>query len=130
MTITSSTSENTFTREDHQYMARAIELAKKGHYTVSPNPRVGCVLVNANKIIGEGFHQKAGGGHAEVNAIGDAQAKYPELIKGATAYVTLEPCSHFGRTPPCAQGLIDVGVAKVISAMVGISSTLLLLQFL
>jgi diaminohydroxyphosphoribosylaminopyrimidine deaminase/5-amino-6-(5-phosphoribosylamino)uracil reductase len=107
-----------FTLEDHQYMARAIELAKKGHYTTSPNPRVGCVLVNDNKVIGEGYHQKAGDGHAEVNAIRDAKQNNPTLIKGATAYVTLEPCSHFGRTPPCAKGLIDVGVAKVIAAMV------------
>ncbi|MBL0709792.1 MAG: bifunctional diaminohydroxyphosphoribosylaminopyrimidine deaminase/5-amino-6-(5-phosphoribosylamino)uracil reductase RibD [Colwellia sp.] len=106
-------------------MALAIKLAKQGHYTTSPNPRVGCVLVSgmntANtevKIIGQGFHQKAGQGHAEVNAIAEAEQKYPELIKDATAYVTLEPCSHFGRTPPCAQGLIDVGVKRVVAAMV------------
>lgn len=112
----------TFTVNDHRYMARAIELAKKGHYTTSPNPRVGCVLVNHShdhsKVIGEGYHQKAGQGHAEVNAINDAQANFPELLKGATAYVTLEPCSHFGRTPPCAQGLIDAGIGRVIAAMV------------
>ncbi|WP_354668385.1 bifunctional diaminohydroxyphosphoribosylaminopyrimidine deaminase/5-amino-6-(5-phosphoribosylamino)uracil reductase RibD [Colwellia sp. D2M02] len=118
MTVALVTPKHEFTLEDHQFMARAIALAKKGHYTVSPNPRVGCVLVNQGKIIGEGYHQKAGEGHAEVNAIRDAKQKNPTLIKGATAYVTLEPCSHFGRTPPCAQGLIDVGVSKVISAMV------------
>lgn len=107
-----------FTLEDHQYMTRAIELAKKGHFTTSPNPRVGCVLVNQKKIIGEGYHQKAGEGHAEVNAIRHAKKNNPSLLKGATAYVTLEPCSHFGRTPPCSQALIDIGVTKVIAAMV------------
>jgi diaminohydroxyphosphoribosylaminopyrimidine deaminase/5-amino-6-(5-phosphoribosylamino)uracil reductase len=103
-------------------MALAIKLAKQGHYTVSPNPRVGCVLVNtidgADQIIGSGYHQKAGQGHAEVNALLDAKQNYPHLIKGATAYVTLEPCSHFGRTPPCAQGLIDAKVKRVVAAMV------------
>jgi len=107
-------------------MALAIKLAKKGHYTTSPNPRVGCVLVNTvdgeEQIIGTGFHQKAGQGHAEVNALLDAKKNYPHLssslVKNATAYVTLEPCSHFGRTPPCAQGLIDAGVKRVVAAMV------------
>jgi diaminohydroxyphosphoribosylaminopyrimidine deaminase/5-amino-6-(5-phosphoribosylamino)uracil reductase len=103
-------------------MAIAIKLAKQGHYTTSPNPRVGCVLVNAvdgeEQIIGTGFHQKAGQSHAEVNALLDATNKFPHLIEGATAYVTLEPCSHFGRTPPCAQGLIDANIKRVVSAMV------------
>jgi diaminohydroxyphosphoribosylaminopyrimidine deaminase/5-amino-6-(5-phosphoribosylamino)uracil reductase len=107
-----------FSLEDHQYMARAITLAKKGHYTTSPNPRVGCVIVNEGKVIGEGFHFKAGEGHAEVNAIAQAKTNAPDLIKGATAYVTLEPCSHFGKTPPCAQALIEHGIKKVIAAMV------------
>jgi len=111
-----------FTQEDHHYMALAIKLAKQGHYTTSPNPRVGCVLVNniagTAQIIGKGFHQKAGQGHAEVNALADARLNYPKFIEGATAYVTLEPCSHFGRTPPCAQALIDSKVARVVSAMV------------
>jgi len=104
----------TFSLQDHHYMQRALTLAKRGHYTTSPNPKVGCVLVNNNKIVGEGYHVKAGLGHAEVNALKQAGA----LAKGATAYVTLEPCSHFGRTPPCAQGLINAGVKHVIAAMV------------
>jgi len=103
-------------------MSRAIELAKKGHFTTSPNPRVGCVLVSyksgQGEIIGEGYHQTAGQGHAEVNALADARQHNAALIKGSTAYVTLEPCSHFGRTPPCAQALINAEVAHVISAMV------------
>ncbi|MCW8886157.1 MAG: bifunctional diaminohydroxyphosphoribosylaminopyrimidine deaminase/5-amino-6-(5-phosphoribosylamino)uracil reductase RibD [Motiliproteus sp.] len=101
-----------YDRDDYRFMARAITLAKGGLYTTEPNPRVGCVLVRNGQIIGEGFHRKAGEGHAEVNALADAGN-----AKGTTAYVTLEPCSHFGRTPPCAQGLIDAGVSKVIAAM-------------
>jgi diaminohydroxyphosphoribosylaminopyrimidine deaminase/5-amino-6-(5-phosphoribosylamino)uracil reductase len=104
----------TFSPDDYRFMERAIMLAKEGHYTTSPNPRVGCVLVKNGKIIGEGFHQKAGEGHAEVNALIMAG----EQAKGATAYVTLEPCSHYGRTPPCAEGLIKARVKHVIAAMV------------
>jgi diaminohydroxyphosphoribosylaminopyrimidine deaminase/5-amino-6-(5-phosphoribosylamino)uracil reductase len=111
-----------FSQQDHHYMALAIKLAKQGHYTTSPNPRVGCVLVSytaeKTQIIGSGFHQKAGQGHAEVNALADARLNNDSLIKGATAYVTLEPCSHFGRTPPCAQALINAGVKRVVAAMV------------
>ncbi|MDX2367289.1 MAG: bifunctional diaminohydroxyphosphoribosylaminopyrimidine deaminase/5-amino-6-(5-phosphoribosylamino)uracil reductase RibD [Colwellia sp.] len=118
-----------FSQQDHQYMALAIKLAKQGHYTTSPNPRVGCVLVantesntaittGKTQIIGSGFHQKAGQGHAEVNALADAKINNPNLINGATAYVTLEPCSHFGRTPPCAQTLINAGIKRVVAAMV------------
>lgn len=114
--------EQDFTLEDKGFMAQAIELAKKGHFTTSPNPRVGCVLVSykeaVGKVIGKGYHQKAGQGHAEVNALAEAEAKYPELIAGATAYVTLEPCSHFGRTPPCAKALVDANIGHVIAAMV------------
>ncbi|MAJ40714.1 MULTISPECIES: bifunctional diaminohydroxyphosphoribosylaminopyrimidine deaminase/5-amino-6-(5-phosphoribosylamino)uracil reductase RibD [unclassified Pseudoalteromonas] len=106
--------QTTFTAQDEMYMARAIELAKKGRFTTTPNPNVGCVLVKDNHIIGEGFHQLAGQGHAEVNALAVAG----ENAKGATAYVTLEPCSHYGRTPPCAEGLKAAGVVKVIAAMV------------
>jgi len=104
------------TLTDQQYMSRAIQLARNGLYTTSPNPRVGCVLVKDNEIIGEGFHQKAGEGHAEVNALADAKQRGKDTT-GATAYVTLEPCSHFGRTPPCSQGLIDARVARVVGAM-------------
>ena len=111
-----------FTDQDKRFMARAIELAKKGHFTTSPNPRVGCVLVSYKEgvghIIGEGYHQKAGQGHAEVNALAQARENNGHLIKGCTAYVTLEPCSHFGRTPPCAKALIDAEVFHVIAAMV------------
>jgi diaminohydroxyphosphoribosylaminopyrimidine deaminase/5-amino-6-(5-phosphoribosylamino)uracil reductase len=114
--------EQGFTDQDRLFMSRAIELAKKGHFTTSPNPRVGCVLVSyvsgIGKVIGSGYHQKAGQGHAEVNALADAKQHNAALIKGATAYVTLEPCSHFGLTPPCAQALIDAEVGHVISAMV------------
>lgn len=103
-----------FTEQDHFYMSRAIELAKRGRFTTTPNPNVGCVLVKDGNIVGEGFHQLAGQGHAEVNAL----AMAGEQAKGAIAYVTLEPCSHFGRTPPCAEALKNAGVDKVIAAMV------------
>ncbi len=107
----------TFTLADHQYMASAIKLADKGRFTTSPNPRVGCVLVKDGKVIGQGFHQKAGSGHAEVNALAQAKA-LGYNPQGCTAYVTLEPCSHMGRTPPCAKALIDAKVARVVAAMV------------
>ena len=97
----------------HEFMARAISLAKQGMYTTDPNPRVGCVIVKDGKIIGEGYHRKAGEDHAEVNAL----AMAGEQAKGATAYVTLEPCSHFGRTPPCSDGLISAGIRHVVCAM-------------
>lgn len=103
-----------FSAEDYRFMQRAIMLAKQGHFTTSPNPRVGCVLVKNGEIVGEGFHQKAGEGHAEVNAL----AMAGENAQGATAYVTLEPCSHYGLTPPCAKGLILAGIKHVIAAMV------------
>lgn len=94
-------------------MSRAIELAKGGIYTTAPNPNVGCVIVNNGEVVGEGFHYRAGEPHAEVHAMRMAGDK----TVGATAYVTLEPCSHYGRTPPCAEGLIKAKVAKVICAM-------------
>ncbi|MDY0605298.1 bifunctional diaminohydroxyphosphoribosylaminopyrimidine deaminase/5-amino-6-(5-phosphoribosylamino)uracil reductase RibD [Pasteurella multocida] len=103
----------TFTAQDVVYMQMALELAEKGQFTTTPNPSVGCVLVKDGIIVGRGFHVKAGEAHAEVMALREAG----ENARGATAYVTLEPCSHVGRTPPCAQGLIDAGVVKVVSAM-------------
>lgn len=93
-------------------MARALALAAKGLESTSPNPRVGCVLVKDGRIVGEGWHQRAGEPHAEVHAL--RMARHAAL--GATAYVTLEPCSHFGRTPPCADALIEAGVARVVAA--------------
>lgn len=102
-----------FTPQDHEFMQLALNLAAKGRFTVTPNPAVGCVLVKKNDIVGKGFHVKAGQPHAEVMALQEAG----ERAKGATAYVTLEPCSHYGRTPPCALALIRAGVVKVIAAM-------------
>lgn len=98
---------------DHEMMHRAIELARRGIMTTRPNPAVGCVITKDNKIIGEGWHQRAGEPHAEVHALKQAGAD----AKGATAYVTLEPCSHMGRTPPCAEALIEAGIARVVVAM-------------
>lgn len=98
---------------DYQLMARAIQLAERGLYTTEPNPRVGCVLARDGQIVGEGWHVRAGEGHAEVNALREAG----EQARGATAYVTLEPCSHFGKTAPCADALITAGVSRVIVAM-------------
>ncbi|MBT0585815.1 bifunctional diaminohydroxyphosphoribosylaminopyrimidine deaminase/5-amino-6-(5-phosphoribosylamino)uracil reductase RibD [Alteromonas sp. SM 2104] len=95
-------------------MRRAIELAANGRFSTSPNPNVGCVIVSQHqRIIGEGFHQYAGGPHAEVNALAGAG----DQARGATVYVTLEPCSHFGRTPPCADALIQAGVSRVVVGM-------------
>ncbi|MDY3695215.1 MAG: bifunctional diaminohydroxyphosphoribosylaminopyrimidine deaminase/5-amino-6-(5-phosphoribosylamino)uracil reductase RibD [Proteus mirabilis] len=105
-------SENESLYDEH-YMRRAIELAALGRFTTSPNPNVGCVIVKEGEIIGEGYHHHAGGPHAEVNALKIAGDK----AKGATAYVTLEPCSHFGKTPPCADALINAGVKRVVAAM-------------
>jgi diaminohydroxyphosphoribosylaminopyrimidine deaminase/5-amino-6-(5-phosphoribosylamino)uracil reductase len=94
-------------------MASALHLAERGLYTTSPNPRVGCVLVKDGKQIGAGWHQRAGEPHAEVYALREAA----QQAVGATAYVTLEPCSHHGRTPPCADALIAAGVTRVVVAM-------------
>ncbi len=98
---------------DQRCMARALELARNGLYSTHPNPRVGCVIVQGAQIVGEGWHARAGEPHAEVYALRQAAAK----AAGATAYVTLEPCSHHGRTPPCADALISAGVARVVVAM-------------
>jgi diaminohydroxyphosphoribosylaminopyrimidine deaminase/5-amino-6-(5-phosphoribosylamino)uracil reductase len=98
--------------QDTIYMARAIQLAKNGRYTTDPNPRVGCVLVKDGAIIGEGWHVKAGLGHAEIEALTSTPDAH-----NATAYVTLEPCSHHGRTPPCCDALINAGISRVVVAM-------------
>ena len=102
-----------FSAADHKYMAQALRLAERGLYTTTPNPRVGCVIVRDGVVVGEGWHERAGKPHAEVHALRRAgtSALY------ATAYVTLEPCSHHGRTPPCAEALIAAGVTRVVAAM-------------
>jgi len=94
-------------------MARALELARRGLYTTDPNPRVGCVLLRDGAVVGEGWHERAGSAHAEVAALAAAGA----AARGATAYVTLEPCNHYGRTPPCSLALIEAGVARVVYAI-------------
>lgn len=112
MTVSTSTATQLPT-SDRSYMARAIQLAELGRYSTMPNPRVGCVLVRDGRIVGEGFHERAGQGHAEVNALAQAG----EMARGATAYVTLEPCSHTGKTGPCCEALTRAGVARVVFAM-------------
>ena len=99
-------------KQDQYWMQQAIELAKRGLYSTKPNPNVGCVIVKDNQVIGEGFHPKAGQPHAEVFALREAG----EQAQGATAYVTLEPCAHYGRTPPCAEALVKAQVKKVVVA--------------
>ncbi|HTA65233.1 MAG TPA: bifunctional diaminohydroxyphosphoribosylaminopyrimidine deaminase/5-amino-6-(5-phosphoribosylamino)uracil reductase RibD [Xanthomonadaceae bacterium] len=101
-----------FTAADHAMMARALRLAERGAYTTRPNPLVGCVIAQGDEVVGEGFHQRAGEPHAEVLALRAAG----DRVRGATAYVTLEPCAHTGRTPPCAQSLIEAGIARVVAA--------------
>ncbi|MEJ0003669.1 MAG: bifunctional diaminohydroxyphosphoribosylaminopyrimidine deaminase/5-amino-6-(5-phosphoribosylamino)uracil reductase RibD [Pararobbsia sp.] len=105
-----------FSVTDFGHMERALALARQGLYTTQPNPRVGCVLVKGGAVIGEGFTQPAGQDHAEIRALKDARARGNDP-RGATAYVTLEPCSHFGRTPPCVNALIEAKVSRVIAAM-------------
>lgn len=102
-----------FSATDYQMMSLAIQLAKQGTYTTAPNPNVGCVIAQGDKIVGKGAHLKAGEPHAEVHALRQAESG----SEGATAYVTLEPCSHYGRTPPCAEALIKAKVARVVCAM-------------
>jgi diaminohydroxyphosphoribosylaminopyrimidine deaminase/5-amino-6-(5-phosphoribosylamino)uracil reductase len=102
-----------FSADDHNFMARALQLARRGINSCHPNPRVGCVLVKHGQIIGEGWHEKAGQAHAEVMALQHAGNE----ARGARAYVTLEPCSHYGRTPPCADSLIEHGITEVFIAM-------------
>ena len=106
-----ATSTNAFSAIDHAMMARALRLAERGAYTTKPNPLVGCVIARGDEIVGEGFHQRAGEPHAEVFALRAAG----DRARGATAYVTLEPCSHVGRSPPCANALIEAGIARVVA---------------
>jgi len=100
-----------FSAFDHAMMRRALALAERGLYSTTPNPRVGCVVTRGERIVGEGWHERAGGPHAEVAALGGIDAQ------GATVYVNLEPCNHHGRTPPCAQALVQAKVARVVAAM-------------
>jgi diaminohydroxyphosphoribosylaminopyrimidine deaminase / 5-amino-6-(5-phosphoribosylamino)uracil reductase len=102
-----------FSPADHTFMARALRLAERGLFTTTPNPRVGCVIVRDGEIVGEGWHERAGEAHAEVNALRAASAG----ARGASVYVTLEPCSHQGRTPPCVPALVEAGVKRVVAAM-------------
>ena len=104
------------TANDAIWMARALQLAAKGLMTTGVNPRVGCVLVKDERLIGEGWHERAGEGHAEVMALRDAERR-GNAVREATAYVTLEPCAHYGKTPPCAEALIKAGVSRVVAAM-------------
>jgi diaminohydroxyphosphoribosylaminopyrimidine deaminase / 5-amino-6-(5-phosphoribosylamino)uracil reductase len=98
------------TAQDRMHLVRALDLAARGLYTTDPNPRVGCVITHSDRVLGEGWHVRAGEGHAEVNALRAAGAQ----ARGATVYLSLEPCSHTGRTPPCADALIAAGVARVV----------------
>jgi diaminohydroxyphosphoribosylaminopyrimidine deaminase/5-amino-6-(5-phosphoribosylamino)uracil reductase len=102
-----------FSAIDYDMMARALRLAKRGLYTAHPNPRVGCVILNGGEIVGEGWHRRAGEGHAEINALEQAGG----AARGSTVYVSLEPCAHHGRTPPCADALVEAGVGRVVGAM-------------
>jgi diaminohydroxyphosphoribosylaminopyrimidine deaminase/5-amino-6-(5-phosphoribosylamino)uracil reductase len=102
-----------FSATDHALMARALRLAERGAYTARPNPMVGCVIARDGEVVGEGWHQRKGGPHAEVFALEAAG----DRARGATAYVSLEPCAHHGSTPPCAEALVAAGVARVVAAM-------------
>jgi len=101
---------------DRELMRRALELAARGLFTTTPNPRVGCVIARDGRVIGEGWHERAGEAHAEVRALADVAAR-GETPRAATVYVTLEPCNHHGRTPPCTDALLAAGVARVVAAM-------------
>ena len=102
-----------FDAGDREFMAQALALAERGLYTATPNPRVGCVIVKEGAVVGSGWHEKTGLAHAEINALREAR----DRARGATVYVTLEPCRHHGKTPPCADALIAAGVARVVAAM-------------
>jgi diaminohydroxyphosphoribosylaminopyrimidine deaminase/5-amino-6-(5-phosphoribosylamino)uracil reductase len=105
-----------FDDADARWMARALALAERGLYTTAPNPRVGAVVVRDGRLVGEGWHELAGGPHAEIAALADAKRR-GEAVRGATLYVTLEPCSHSGRTPPCTSAIVEAGIARVAAAM-------------
>src|SRR3954468_16674772 len=109
----STMTAHTFSDIDERHMRRALALAERGLYTTQPNPRVGCVVAHGDSIVGEGWHVRAGEPHAEVLALREAG----DRARGATAYVTLEPCAHHGRTPPCADALIAAGVSRVVGAL-------------
>src|SRR5258705_8527854 len=109
----SKTSNLPFTLEDHGFMVRALALTERGRDTCTPNPSVGCVIVKDGRVIAEGWHERAGGPHAEARALAAAK----ESVESATVYLTLEPCSHHGRTPPCADALIAAKVGRVVAAM-------------
>ncbi|GAE16310.1 diaminohydroxyphosphoribosylaminopyrimidine deaminase [Bacteroides pyogenes JCM 6292] len=98
--------------EEEKYMRRCIELAQNGRNNAAPNPMVGAVIVHNGRIIGEGYHVRAGGAHAEVNAIRSVED--PSLLKRSTIYVSLEPCSHYGKTPPCADLLIEKQIPRIV----------------
>ena len=103
-----------FSADDSRHMARALTLAARGCESAHPNPMVGAVIVNDGEVVGEGWHERTGGPHAEIVALETAA----ERARGATAYVSLEPCSHHGRTPPCADALVNAGIARVVAAMI------------
>lgn len=100
----------TFSSWDHECMALALRLARRGLYTTDPNPRVGCIIAENGRVVGQGWHERAGGAHAEIAALDDAGGS----VRGMTAYVTLEPCSYHGRTPPCADALVEAGIKRVV----------------
>ena len=102
-----------FSADDARHMARALLLARRGLYTTDPNPRVGCVIVNNGRVVAEGWHERAGQAHAEIRALQQAG----EAARGATVYLTLEPCCHHGRTPPCSEALIGAGIGRLVAAM-------------
>ena len=111
--MTQAIEQSVFTSDDSRYMARALQLARKGTFTTDPNPRVGCVVVKNETIVGEGWHERAGEPHAEIRALQAATKQ----TRDATVYLSMEPCCHHGRTPPCAPALIQAGVRRVVTAM-------------
>ncbi|MDF3035455.1 MAG: riboflavin biosynthesis protein RibD, partial [Paucimonas sp.] len=108
--------DSVYSADDIQAMQRALRLAHHAMFTTTPNPRVGCVIARSGTVIGEGWTQPPGQAHAEVQALKDAESRGQD-VRGATAYVTLEPCSHYGRTPPCADALVKAGIGRVVAAV-------------